>query len=1011
MSNVLRRSGVEHQVFVLRSTGYSIDGSAPILDFGLCPSLNDSGAVAYVAYESTSSRGRVFLEHQQAILMNYLPPDYMGMSPVVQVNNSNHVIFREFTTDGFFTFIPRVDTESTGPIIVAGSIFAEYWDTPFSYVLDWPSLNNNGMGVACADFRSGGTVLACRDNGIDPHNTSYVLSGFPELWPKISDNNRTVVRFGSDASAQMILFMEPTFDASQAWGLADPSHFSARGKRPGISDDGRMVVFMATEDVDGPAVWVVNMRPDGNPVLFLLDAPTIAAPNLDLPVGVNRIQTDNSEEFYVIYFRDTPSCRELCARRVDISDAMSPVVYPVVVLTQSGGTIEGLDGTVEGMWFYDPVNSRGQVVFWVDMSSGQEAIVRANLADPLRLSRIKPTGEIEYFVRGEDGWGFTNSTASLWNTDCHDRFKYHIAIDPITGVEYMHPQSSFPRRVTSRFFPPWPAFVDAFGAGQCYIQRPDLGRYDYNRLAATRWLIESRGGFGGACFGMAITCYQHFRNMVPNLNSLSTDENLLDGIYAAFARQYGKYQTWHMNHYRQQGPVATFEAIRRMFSRNHEGLRVLSLFWNDGNGTCGHSVNPARIAYDSGATGIDTIFVYDNAIPGNNSVYPIYVRHSPEAWFYPAWNTGWLPDDLYLEDDLVNYDNYVELDTKAGPGYPPSLRDSGSVQIFHPPNITLRAENSAGLSIGHDDTMSFNELAEGGAIIPRTGGVSPPLGLFLPADTYRFEITSIPDSSSFLTVHLDSAYYSYWRSGVDLGQDDLIYDGGLTALNLTRDDKTCSFSSIVARGEVQQQYDIEAVRLSAQDSVSVEFDDSGRMAFRNKGDAKQYDLLVSTSCQTGNHHFQHQAVEIPADAGHLVSCRQFAGEIWSVRLYLDADLNGTYEDSMSLENELANSAPPAENDLDIPSPTRLGLRAYPNPFNPETRIVYELPDTGPVRLDVFDATGRLIAILVRDDQTAGEHVAIWNGQNTRGRTVPAGVYFARLSTAARVEVLKLVMVK
>ena len=87
------------------------------------------------------------------------------------------------------------------------------------------------------------------------------------------------------------------------------------------------------------------------------------------------------------------------------------------------------------------------------------------------------------------------------------------------------------------------------------------------------------------------------------------------------------------------------------------------------------------------------------------------------------------------------------------------------------------------------------------------------------------------------------------------------------------------------------------------------------------------------------------------------------------------------------------------------------LAARPNPFNPQTTLPFVLQREGPARLAVYDAAGRLVAVLAEGVQAAGAHVAAWDGLDTRGRAAPSGVYFARLSTVGSVEERKLVLLR
>jgi len=88
------------------------------------------------------------------------------------------------------------------------------------------------------------------------------------------------------------------------------------------------------------------------------------------------------------------------------------------------------------------------------------------------------------------------------------------------------------------------------------------------------------------------------------------------------------------------------------------------------------------------------------------------------------------------------------------------------------------------------------------------------------------------------------------------------------------------------------------------------------------------------------------------------------------------------------------------------------FRNYPNPFNPVTVIEYSLPRRVPVRLQVFDVSGRLVRWLVRDRvQQPGFHRIQWDGRNDSGREVASGVYFLSLSVEGERRSAKLVVVK
>ncbi len=69
---------------------------------------------------------------------------------------------------------------------------------------------------------------------------------------------------------------------------------------------------------------------------------------------------------------------------------------------------------------------------------------------------------------------------------------------------------------------------------------------------------------------------------------------------------------------------------------------------------------------------------------------------------------------------------------------------------------------------------------------------------------------------------------------------------------------------------------------------------------------------------------------------------------------------------------------------------------YPNPFNPETTIRFQIPKAAMVALDVFNTLGQKVRALQNNRFEAGEHQVRWNGRNDFGLQVPSGIYFVRM---------------
>ena len=75
---------------------------------------------------------------------------------------------------------------------------------------------------------------------------------------------------------------------------------------------------------------------------------------------------------------------------------------------------------------------------------------------------------------------------------------------------------------------------------------------------------------------------------------------------------------------------------------------------------------------------------------------------------------------------------------------------------------------------------------------------------------------------------------------------------------------------------------------------------------------------------------------------------------------------------------------------------------FPNPFNPETLITFELGQNEQTRLEIFNLLGQRIRVLASGDLSAGSHQFRWNGTDDLGQLVSSGVYIYRLTTENKI---------
>jgi hypothetical protein len=82
------------------------------------------------------------------------------------------------------------------------------------------------------------------------------------------------------------------------------------------------------------------------------------------------------------------------------------------------------------------------------------------------------------------------------------------------------------------------------------------------------------------------------------------------------------------------------------------------------------------------------------------------------------------------------------------------------------------------------------------------------------------------------------------------------------------------------------------------------------------------------------------------------------------------------------------------------------LQNYPNPFNPETKITYRVPQTGAVKIKVYDMLGKEVKVLVNEEKTAGEHSVTFNADG-----LASGIYIYRMESGSYYSAKKLLLLK
>ncbi len=92
-------------------------------------------------------------------------------------------------------------------------------------------------------------------------------------------------------------------------------------------------------------------------------------------------------------------------------------------------------------------------------------------------------------------------------------------------------------------------------------------------------------------------------------------------------------------------------------------------------------------------------------------------------------------------------------------------------------------------------------------------------------------------------------------------------------------------------------------------------------------------------------------------------------------------------------------------------PAALNLSSvYPNPFSFDAKIEYQLKESSPVTLSIYNQRGQLVKQLISEGKAAGTHTVSWDGRDAKGRKVTNGIYFARLNSGKESSLKKLIYI-
>jgi len=141
----------------------------------------------------------------------------------------------------------------------------------------------------------------------------------------------------------------------------------------------------------------------------------------------------------------------------------------------------------------------------------------------------------------------------------------------------------------------------------------------------------------------------------------------------------------------------------------------------------------------------------------------------------------------------------------------------------------------------------------------------------------------------------------------------------------------------------------------------------------------------------------------------LLHSRKSAQEVYGrlVSKYPESPFNSHAQISLGLVESLPISIPVQKIGAASDGAVMAGI--YPNPFNPETNIIYTLRQASPVRIEIYNLLGQKVIILADQQMPAGNHTVRWNGRNSLNEKVAAGLYLCRIQSGAMINTQRITL--
>lgn len=336
----------------------------------------------------------------------------------------------------------------------------------------------------------------------------------------------------------------------------------------------------------------------------------------------------------------------------------------------------------------------------------------------------------------------------------------------------------------------------------------------------------------------------------------------------------------------------------------------------------------------------------------------------------------------YFDQDSIQYRLFVPKDSISSDSYPLILTLHGNGEIGNDNNSHI-IKNRIAETWAEDSTQQENPAFVFSPQVPPPPG---DLRTYL-RNTFLPAVDDILDS---LIIEFPIDTSRLYITGLSMGSQ--MTWGFIYRQNLHRFAAAIPMSGGVPQvlNELQiTQTPIWAFHGDQDVTVSVQTTRDMMSAIENAGYQVRY-----IKSQLGDIGLTNEALDslLAAGVNHIYTEYEGAGhDIWS-QSYDDPILHRWL---FSQKKESGPVNVESQTISTIPTLYKLYVN-YPNPFNPQTRIKFELSKASQITLKIFDVLGKEIRTLIDQFQNAGSYSVDWDGKDKLGEQVASGIYLYRM---------------